>query len=156
VEDRVILSWQAKEYDFQPKAGSWYWAVGIVAVGVAAASVILTNYLFALIALLGGFTVMLMGSKRPKRHTYRLTDHGFKIGERLVPYKSIARFAIHEDEPMTLALETETLLGTVTAPLGGVDWRTVEMELKNRNVEEVESLHTFVDHVTRGLGLGSF
>jgi hypothetical protein len=155
VEDRTILSWQAKEFEFLPKSRSWYWAVSIVSASVAVASVILANYLLAVIAVLAGFSVMLMGSKRPRRHTYRLTEHGFKVGERLIPYRDIQEFAIHEGEEMELVLNTKTLLGNVSAPLGSTDWRTIEMELKNRNIEEVESLKTFADHLSKGLGLGS-
>lgn len=153
MEERVYVSWQAKEYDFQPKERPWYWAVGIIAGAVAIAAFILGDYLFSLIAILGGFTVMLLGSKKPRRHTYRLTERGFKIGERLIPYKSMVRFAIREDEPRELVIESTTLLGTFVVPLGDTDHRAIVMELKNNNVEEVESLGTFVDRVASGMGL---
>ncbi len=153
MEERVYASWQAKEYDFQPKERPWYWAVGIVAGGIAVAAFILKDYLFSVIAILGGFTVMLLGSRKPHRHTYRLTERGFRIGERLIPYKSITRFAIRDEEPRELVIETTTLMGTVTVPFGDGDHRAVAMELKNNNIEEVESLGSFVDHVASGMGL---
>ncbi|MBI3573577.1 hypothetical protein HY090_00825, partial [Candidatus Kaiserbacteria bacterium] len=94
MESRVIVSWQAKEYDFTPKERSWYWAVGIIAAGAAIAAGIVGDYLFSVIAVLAGFSVMLLGSKRPKRHTYSLTERGFMIGEKLIPYRDMERFAI--------------------------------------------------------------
>lgn len=138
----------------RPKERQWYWAVAIVAIGVAVAAFIVNDYLFSIAAVLGGFTVMLAGSTKPRRHTYRLTDHGFAIGNSLVPYRSIESFAIHEDEPLTLVLKTRTFVGNVSAPLRGVDWREVQMELKNRGIEEVESLHTFADRLARTIGIG--
>lgn len=153
MEHRAIISWQAKEYDFIPKANSWYWAVGVVAVGAAVAAIILADYLFAVIALLGGFSVMLLGSNPPKHHTYRLTDRGFMVGERLIPYRDMVAFAIHEGEEPTLNIETETLMGIVSVPLAGVDRRVIEMELKNQNIEEVESLRSFVNAFASGMGL---
>lgn len=153
MEERVYVSWQSKEYEFQPKERPWYWAVGIIAGGIAVAAFIVGDYLFSLIAILGGFTVMLLGSKKPHRHTYRVTERGFRIGDRLIPYKSITRFAIRDDEPRELVVETTTLLGTFAVPLGDTDHRAIAMELKNNNIEEVESLGTFVDRFASGMGL---
>jgi hypothetical protein len=153
MQHRAIVSWQAKEYDFSPKANSWYWAVGVVAGGVAIAAIILADYLFAVIAVLGGFSVMLLGSNPPKRHTYRLTERGFMVGERLVPYRDIVAFAIHEGDEPSLNIETTTLMGVISAPLGGADRRVIEMELKNQNVEEVESIHSFVNALANRIGL---
>lgn len=152
MQSSVIVSWQARERDLEEKAPSWYWAVGIVAAGVALAALIVGDYLFSLIAVIGGFTVMLVGSTKPKRHTYQVTERGLMIGKRLIPYRAMMRFAIHED-PRTLAIETDTISGIISVPLGDVDHRTIEMEFKNKNVEEVDSLHSFVDHVARGMGL---
>jgi hypothetical protein len=153
MQHRAIVSWQADKYDFIPKANSWYWAVGIIAGAAAIAAIILADYLFAVIALLGGFSVMLLGSSPPKRHTYRLTDRGFMIGERLIPYRDMVVFAIHEGEQPTLNIETTTLMGIVSVPLGNTDRRVIEMELKNQNIEEVESLRSFINAFASGIGL---
>ena len=97
---------------------------------------------------------MLLGSAKPKRHTYRLTDHGFMIGRNLIPFSKIDRFAIHEGEDENeLYLETRTLSGTLSAPLGQTDYRPIQMELKNHNIEEVESLRSISDHLAKGIGL---
>ena len=154
METRTLITWQAKEYDFVPKARSWYWAVGIIAGGIAAASFILSNYLLVLIAILAGFTIMLVGSAKPKRHTYRLTEKGFMIGPRLISFRDMRRFAVHEDDDGgELLIETNTISGTISVPLGDADYRLIEMELKNQNIEEVESLHSFADHLARGIGI---
>lgn len=156
MEQRVILSWQAEEPSVEPKSQSWYWAVGIVAGAIAIAAVMLQDYLFSVIAVIGGFGVMLLGSKPPERHTYRLTERGLMIGPRLIPYRRMAAFAIHEgrnDEGPSLRIETDTIMGIVAAPLGTIDYRRVQMELKNKNVEEVEALHSFVNGFANGIGL---
>lgn len=153
MEHRTIISWQAKEFEFVPKANSWYWTVGILAGGAAIAAIILADYLFAVIAIIAGFTVMLLGSIPPKRHAYRLTDRGFMLGERLVPYREMIAFAIHDGEEPSLNIETKTILGIISVPLSGTDWRAVAMELKNRNVEEVEYIHSFVNAFASRMGL---
>ena len=153
MQHRAILSWQAKEYDFVPKGDAWYWAVGVIAGAVAIAAIVLSDYLFAVIALLAGFSVMLLGSNPPKRHTYRLTDRGFMIGDRLVPYRDMVAFAIHEGEEPSLNIETTTLMGVISAPLVNVDRRRIEMELKNQNVDEVEYINSFVNVLASRIGL---
>ena len=113
------------------------------------------NYLFGLIALLAGFTIMVVGSRGPHRHTYKLTERGFMIGSELIPYASIRRFAIVEHEPKKITIETNTIVGSLTAPLGETDYRFIRTELLNRNIDEVETLDNFVERVSRGIGLSS-
>lgn len=153
MENQVLVSWQAREYEFRPKERQWYWTIGIVAIGVAIAAFILSDYLFSLIAVIGGFTAMLIGAKKPQRHKYSLTERGFVVGTHLIPYDHIKRFSIHEDEPRKLSIETKRLTGTISAPLGDTDHRFIRTELKNRNIEEVEALDSFVDSLAGGMGL---
>jgi hypothetical protein len=149
----VLITWQAQEYPHSTKERSWYWMVGIVAVGVAIAAIILQDYLFAVIAIIGGFTVMLVGSARPPRHTYSITENGFMVGRDLIPYDKIKRFAISEEEPKHLTLETLTLIGIIKAPLGGTDFRAIRTEFKNRDIQEEDKLDQLVDRVARTIGL---
>lgn len=149
----VLIRWQAQEYPHSTKEKSWYWTIGIVAVAVAIAAIILKDYLFALIAVIGGFTVMLVGSARPPRHTYSLTENGFSIGREVIPYDKIKRFAISEDDPRHLTLETLTLIGVIKAPLAGADFRAIRTELKNRDIQEEDRLDEFVDRLAKTIGL---
>jgi hypothetical protein len=153
MENQVLIAWRGKEEAAPPKEASWYWTVGIISVGVAVAAAILQNYLLGLISLLAGFTVMVVGSRGPHRHTYKLTERGFMIGTELIPYASIRRFAIVEREPRKLTIETNTIIGSLTAPLGETDYRFIRTELLNRNIDEVEELDAFVERIARGIGL---
>jgi hypothetical protein len=153
MDNRVILKWQAREYEFKPKQASWYWTVGIIAGAIAVSAGILGDYLFTVIAIIGGLTLMLVGSMRPPLHTYSLTEQGFMIGRELIPYSKMTRFSIIEKEPRSISIESKTLTGVVTAPLVDADHRTLRMELKNRNIEEEEHLDRFVNQVARGMGL---
>ncbi|MBX9765152.1 hypothetical protein K2X83_00750 [Patescibacteria group bacterium] len=151
--EHVVVRWQAHEYEHVEKERQWYWAVGIVAAGVAIAAIILQNYLFAVICVIGGFTVMLVGSARPQRLTYSITENGFRVGKDLIPFEKITRFAISEDEPRHLTIESKTLIGVVKAPLEGVDFRAIRMELKNHDIQEEDKLDTVVDRVAKTMGL---
>ena len=151
--DEPVISWKMHEYEFRPKTKNWYWVVGIVAGGISVAAFILGNILFGIIVLLAGFSVMLVGSRRPEEQTYSLTKRGVRVGNTLFLYEKIQRFSMVDDEPRSLSLEVLSILGTLTIPLGSADHRRVRTELKNRNIEEVESLDTFTNRVIDSIGL---
>ncbi len=153
MENPVIISWQAREFDFRPKESQWFWIVLIVAVGIAASAFIFADYLFSVIAILGGFTVMLVGARKPPRHKYSLTERGFMIGTHLIPYAQMTRFSIIENEPRKLSIDTKSFTGIVSAPLVDADYRIIRTELKNRNIEEVEHLDSFIDGIAHRIGL---
>jgi hypothetical protein len=75
------------------------------------------------------------------------------VGKDLIPFDKITRFSISEDEPRHLTVESKTLIGVVRAPLAGVDFREIRMELKNHNIPEEDKLDTIVDRVARSIGL---
>lgn len=151
--EHVIVTWQAEEYSPTPKGTAWFWSVGIVAAGIAIAAAILQDYLLSVIAVIGGFTVMLVGNAPAPRHTYSVTDAGFRIGRETIPYEKITRFAISEDEPRHLTLETQTLIGVIKAPLHTADFRQIRTEFKNRNIQEEDKLDQMVERVVKTIGL---
>ena len=57
--------WEAHEYIFQEKTSDWYWAVGIIAVSLAVLLIIFGNVLFALVVLIGSFTLSIFAARRP-------------------------------------------------------------------------------------------
>src|SRR3989344_2711975 len=117
-KDEPIISWTMHEYEFRPKTKNWYWVVGIVAVGISLAAFILGNILFGIIVLLAGFSVMLVGSRRPEEQTYSLTKRGVRVGNTIFLYDKIKQFSMVDDEPRSLSLEVLSILGTLTIPLG--------------------------------------
>ena len=153
MEDTTIISWYAVDSGFKEKDRPWFWTVGIVGVGVAVASFILHDYLFSLIAIIAGFTVMIVGAQKPPRHKYSFTERGFLVGQHLMPYSQMDSFSIHEDEPKRLSIGTKTFTGVVTVPLADVDHRIIRTELKNRNIEEVDKLDSFISGVVKRIGL---
>lgn len=153
MENRLIMSWKTREGAYKPKTKPWYWGVGIIALGAAIAAFILKDYLFSLIALLAGFSVMLVGSRRPPILEYAFYEKDIAIGHERIPYEKVMRFAIQENEPRTLTLELKNLVGIAVIPLEDVDWRRIRMELKNRNIEEAEKLSVFTTKLAEWMGL---
>ncbi len=150
----VAVEWHGEESEFKPKSSSWYWTLGILSVGSAIAAFIIDNFLFGIILILAGFTTALVGSRHPAMHHFRLTNRGIHVGEQLFRWDNIMHFAIEEQEPKKLLFELKQgVVKVMTIPLANVDYRKVRMELKNRNLEEVEHLNTFAARLSDWMGL---
>jgi len=148
-----ILSWQTYEPGASKKSSSWYWTVAIVALGVSAASFIASNILLGVLAIISALAIMLAGSRPEVRQTCAISNTGLHIGSSAIPFTNISRFSIQEDEPRRLTLETGGLTGTISLSLEGVDFRAVRSELKNRNIEEVDSLNSLGGTIAELIGM---
>jgi hypothetical protein len=153
MDDSRIIKWEAHEPGAPDKEPGWYWAVGIIAVGVAVASAIAGNYLLCVIAVMGGFAVMLAGSRPAAHRTFGLSDRGLHVGAERIPYANIKSFAIHDNEPRRLVIATASLMGTVSIPLGNADFRFIRTELKNRNIEEDDDLDSVAEKLAKAIGI---
>ncbi len=146
--------WRAHEAGTREKSQAWYAAIAVLAVGAAGASFIVGNILFGFLVLLGAFTLMLAGTKRDStEHVYGLSERGLHLDAQLVSWDRIQHFYIKDTEPPTLLVETKTLLGIMTIPLTGIDFRAVRTEFKNHNIDEKELAGSMIDGLCRSLGL---
>ena len=105
------LSWQAAEYNHQPKSTDWYWAVSIVAVSVAVASVLLGNVLLAILIIIGAFALMLFASRPPEIINISIDEGGVVLGKYRYPFASLESFWISENnhQPKLLLTTKKTL-----------------------------------------------
>ncbi len=146
--------WQSHQEAASKKTKNWYVTIGIVAGGVALASFIVGNILFGFLILIGGFTVMLAGSRPAGEKKYGLSDSGVHLDERIIPWASVELFSINDRaSPYRLTIKTKTLLGTTVIPLIDIDHRAVRTEFKNNNIEEVDDIDSFTEMLVEKLGL---
>jgi len=106
------ISWQAPEYMYTRKSRDWYIVVGVLAVGLLAAAIILANFLFAIVIFLSGFTIALYGAKPPRMIAFSLSVDGIRVDKRLYPYESLKSFWIFYDPPdiKELSIESQKML----------------------------------------------
>lgn len=149
------ISWTVTETAPTRKTYNWYWAVGIIAIGISAGGVIAQNYLFAVLIILGAFALMLAGSRGGARYQFSISERGARVGQEFIPMEKIKRFSILEDDtPMVLVLDTQGMMGMTSVPIAeNVDYRSVRTLLKNKNIEEVENMRSSVESISRALGL---
>ena len=125
------LRWQAHEYAYTRKPADWYWKVGIVAFGVAAASYVLDNILFSILTIIGGFTFALFGAKKPDMLDMEISPKGIRIHNKLHPYSELDFFWVseHSSEPKILIQGVAMLRTHIILPLGDLDPEDARDEL---------------------------
>jgi hypothetical protein len=152
----VIAEWQGREYDHTPKSADWYWALGIVAVAAAIASLLFGNILFAIMIIVAAAAIALHAAKEPPIHTFQLVDTGLMIGDDLHAYEGMRSFTVLEDIqnelPPLLSVKTTSWHSPhLVIPLEGVDADMVYAHFLH-HVEEEDHPHTISDLVAAWLG----
>ena len=93
------IKWGAPEYEFHEKTPEWYWALGIITAALVLAAVILHNFLFAVFAVLAGFSVGLYGTRRPRTILHEINSGGVSLGNKNFNYEHIDHFWINYNPP---------------------------------------------------------
>ncbi|KKT21099.1 MAG: hypothetical protein UW04_C0011G0008 [Parcubacteria group bacterium GW2011_GWB1_43_8] len=137
------IKWGAPEYEFHEKTPEWYWALGIITAALVLAAVVLHNFLFAVFAVLAGFSVGLYGARRPRAISHEINSGGVLLGNRSFNYENIDHFWINYDPPAKkeLILESKKTFSTHTAILlGDADPEQIRryllQYLKEKKIEE--------------------
>ena len=92
-----LLSWDTFEYYHEPKSSNWFWVVGLISLAITVASIILMNFLFAVFAVLSGFTIMLYGARAPRPIRCAITNEGMLLEKKFYPFSQIDSFYIQEN-----------------------------------------------------------
>ena len=90
------LHWQTLEYEERERSADWYWAVGIITVSLAIASIIFNTVLFALVIILGGFVLSVYAARPPHEIDIVLDDLGIKIDKIFYPYRTLESFWVEQ------------------------------------------------------------
>ena len=93
------VTWSAPEHHHIEKSSDWYWALGIIAVAGAVASILFGNTLFGIVILLGASTMVVFALREPKLMDFAVTVRGIRTGNELFPYSTLESFYIDEHDP---------------------------------------------------------
>ena len=115
------ITWSALEYEEKERSIDWYWAVGIIALVIAVVAIIYQNYLFAILVVIGAFTLLLYAAKKPKVVSFELAQSGIRINNILYAYAILRSFWIHhhqgERRGKIIILSQKTLMPYIVIPL---------------------------------------
>ncbi len=148
-----LLEWLEFEYDHYEKSSDWFWIVGLSGLLLIVLAVIFKNFLFAIIILIGTFTVMMYAIREPELVHFQITNRGIKIKKDTYLYKDLHSFAIKDDQPPhRLMIESNRLLlPHIIIPLGETDPDEVR-NILSKFLEEEPFEESITDMLSEHLG----
>lgn len=148
------IEWDAHEYEHKQRSPDWFWAVGIVSVSVAIASVIFGNIIFGILVLIGAFALSLFANRPPSTLHVAIDEKGVTRGKVRYPYQTLQSFWIDTEHPhKKIILRSEKLfMPLIIVPLGDeVNAEQLNKNLSNFLSEEFYSL-PLVERILEYLG----
>ncbi len=114
------IHWEEYEYDFSEKSTDWFWALGIVAISIAVTAVILNNFLFAILILVGAFALAIYAVREPNLVIYEVNQRGVVVEDKLYLYNSLDSFWIDytDEKPKLLISSKKMLIPHIVIPIG--------------------------------------
>jgi len=96
------FSWQAPEFIAHPHPASWYAALVVVTVVLAAGVFLVTkDYIAIGVIVVLGVIVGLSAKRQPRLISYELSNSGLNINDKKYPYSSFKSFSMLRDGDMT-------------------------------------------------------
>ena len=148
------IEWDAHEYEHKERSPDWFWAVGIISVSLAIASVIFGNIILGILILISVFTLSLFASRPPSTLHVIVDEKGISRGKVRYPYQTLQSFWIDtEHSHKKIILRSEKLLmPLVIVPLGD----EVEVEQLYENLSQFlpEEFHSLplIERILEYLG----
>ena len=110
--ETIAFSWNTPEFDFKEKRKDWYWIVGIVAVILIIVAIILGNYLFAFLIVIGAFLMVRLATKEPLSLPVEISESGIKVYDQMYRYDDIYSYWITNNkkgQPLLLVLSNQRI-----------------------------------------------
>ncbi len=148
------ISWRTLEHAARKRQPDWYWAVGIIAISIAATSVLFQNVLFGILVLLSAFSLMLQAAREPKVIDVSLSTDGLRLADERYEFSALESFWIDETNPedSRLILKAKKLLTPlIVVPIADVPPDEVRNILRSF-LPEVETLEPLTQKFMEYLG----
>ena len=127
-----IVEWDVDEYPQHIRSRLWYVLAGLVSVGLVIYSVATSNFLFAIIILMGSVLMLLSIFMKPARIPVVITSTGIIIGDLYYDYQAVKDFSIVYDPPEVKILYLDFY--ALTHPLIAVPLEDVDPNIIRENL----------------------
>ena len=145
------FQWNALEYEYFPKSADWFWMIIILTLSIAIASFILGNFLFGVLILVSGFSIILFGLRKPQNVVFSITGRGVQIDDKLYPYNTLESFWIYYNPPVQkqITLKSKKIfMPSIQIPLGDAD-PNIARNFLLKFMQEKEHPESLTDSVLR-------
>ncbi len=153
MQQKNFLQWEAFEYYYQHKTSDWYWTLWIVAVAIAAISILLNNTVFGLLVLIIAFALSVFAARPAQRINCEVNEKGVVHHKTFYPYNILESFNFdlqNPNNPKLLLRSKKILIPLVTLPLENIDTYLLkdflEHYLKQEDLQE-PLLHKIMEYL---------
>jgi hypothetical protein len=91
------LVWHVLTHEHKEHTADWYWALGLLTIVGAAASIYFGNLLLALILVIGAGSIMILKIRGPREHQVRIDTRGLTLDGTVYPWQSLHSFWVNDD-----------------------------------------------------------
>ncbi|MEK7139453.1 MAG: hypothetical protein AAB817_02020 [Patescibacteria group bacterium] len=102
---KKLITWHFPEFLQHQRNQGWYAVAGLVALSLLIYSVVVTNFLFAIIIILTAVVLFLRHTTVPTELTFGVYETGVRLGSWFYPFAELTDFSVVYDPP-----EVELLL----------------------------------------------
>lgn len=152
------LEWSALEYEEKERSADWFWALGIIVVTSAIASLIYSNYFFAILVIMGGVLLGFFAIKKPDVVFYELNEKGLKIRDRLYPYENIKAFWVQNSSaeegirPMVFIKSERAFMPVISVSIPPEYTTKIHTVMKDKKIPEEEMKEHASEKIMEFLG----
>ena len=154
-KESIEFQWNYPEFEFKEKTKMWYLGVAIVSLIFIAIALLMKNYLFAFLILLGGFMMFTIATKEPMVVSAEVSKHGIKIHSEMHPYQDIFAFWIGESitqKPILIIKTKKKITPIIAIPLPPEINIMQLREFLLEFIEEEEIHEPFTDKLIEHIG----
>jgi hypothetical protein len=147
------ISWQALEYEEKERHIDWFWALGVIVVAGAIASIVFGNYFFALLLIISGLLLGFFAVKKPEMVSYELNEKGLQIKSRIYPFGEIKAFWVKKEAPASLFIKSKRLImPIISIPIEPDQTENIHQIMLEKNIPEEEMKEHVSEKIMESLG----
>lgn len=148
---KILMEWEAPEYNHYEKGADWYWWAGLCAVLLLTLAVWQRSFLFGTLVLIGWFTVILHASKQPRIINFAITERGMLVEDRLYPWHELKSFWIFYNPPLRqeISLESQhSLMPYIKVPMSDKINPEKAKDAIKKFLPEIEQQESLIDNLS--------
>ncbi|MFM2357771.1 MAG: hypothetical protein RJA61_508 [Candidatus Parcubacteria bacterium] len=149
-----FFSWKTPEYVYRVKTADWYWSVAIISIASSVTAFLLGNTLFALVLIVGIFTLLLYSARSPQIIDVEVLNTGIRAGKYVYPYHEMEAFWIalyHNHE--RLLLKSKKRFAPLVSVLIPEEVHLEELrDFLTQKMQEVELKEPLIQHLLEYIG----
>jgi len=147
------ISWSVLEYEHKKKSVDWYIALAIITIASSVASFLLGNILFGIFILIGMFTLVIYGIKKPQTIEVELSKRGIFTNQKIYPFNTLKSFWVEEygNEPKIIIQSEKPLMPYIIIPIGDTNPDNIR-DFLSKHLDEEEHFEPLSHKIMEYLG----